>query len=134
MYCSWWLIQYMRFRFHFNFVEKCCCKKTFVILSNIKIYIKSADCLHSRSCGLMDKASDFGSEDCRFESCHGLLIISWLYHESLIMKFNSLEFSACIIIINHFWKCANTSQSEVEHITWTSSNSEMQTKPLQSLT
>ena len=22
------------------------------------------------SCGLMDKASDFGSEDCRFESCH----------------------------------------------------------------
>ena len=24
-----------------------------------------------RPCGLMDKASDFGSEDCRFESCHG---------------------------------------------------------------
>ena len=24
----------------------------------------------SWSCGLMDKASDFGSEDCRFESCH----------------------------------------------------------------
>ena len=23
-----------------------------------------------RACGLMDKASDFGSEDCRFESCH----------------------------------------------------------------
>ena len=23
-----------------------------------------------RSCGLMDKASDFGSEDCMFESCH----------------------------------------------------------------
>ena len=22
-------------------------------------------------CGLMDKASDFGSEDCRFESCRG---------------------------------------------------------------
>ena len=22
------------------------------------------------SCGLMDKASDFGSEGCRFESCH----------------------------------------------------------------
>ena len=22
-------------------------------------------------CGLMDKASDFGSEDCRFESCQG---------------------------------------------------------------
>ena len=25
---------------------------------------------HCRTCGLMDKASDFGSEDCRFESCH----------------------------------------------------------------
>ena len=24
----------------------------------------------TRSCGLMDKASDFGSGDCRFESCH----------------------------------------------------------------
>ena len=24
-----------------------------------------------RPCGLMDKASDFGSEDCRFESCQG---------------------------------------------------------------
>ena len=24
-----------------------------------------------RPCGLTDKASDFGSEDCRFESCHG---------------------------------------------------------------
>ena len=23
-----------------------------------------------RTCGQMDKASDFGSEDCRFESCH----------------------------------------------------------------
>ena len=26
--------------------------------------------MYNRSCGLMDKASDFGSEDCRFESCH----------------------------------------------------------------
>ena len=24
-----------------------------------------------RLCGLMDKAPDFGSGDCRFESCHG---------------------------------------------------------------
>ena len=23
-----------------------------------------------RACGLMDKAPDFGSGDCRFESCH----------------------------------------------------------------
>ena len=26
-----------------------------------------------RPCGLMDKAPDFGSGDCRFESCHGRL-------------------------------------------------------------
>ena len=25
----------------------------------------------ARPCGLMDKAPDFGSGDCRFESCHG---------------------------------------------------------------
>lgn len=32
------------------------------------------------ACGLMDKASDFGSEDCRFESCHGRSFLSsgWL--------------------------------------------------------
>ena len=27
-----------------------------------------------RPCGLTDKASDFGSEDCRFESCHGRIL------------------------------------------------------------
>ena len=26
---------------------------------------------HLQPCGLMDKAPDFGSGDCRFESCHG---------------------------------------------------------------
>ena len=26
---------------------------------------------HDWPCGLMDKAPDFGSGDCRFESCHG---------------------------------------------------------------
>ena len=30
--------------------------------------------LLGRPCGLMDKAPDFGSGDCRFESCHGRLI------------------------------------------------------------
>ena len=28
-------------------------------------------------CGLMDKAPDFGSGDCRFESCHGRVITFW---------------------------------------------------------
>ena len=27
-------------------------------------------------CGLMDKAPDFGSGDCRFESCHGRSLFS----------------------------------------------------------
>ena len=27
--------------------------------------------MYRRPCGLMDKAPDFGSGDCRFESCHG---------------------------------------------------------------
>ena len=33
------------------------------------------------ACGLMDKASDFGSEDCRFESCHArkLFIFCWTF-------------------------------------------------------
>ena len=30
---------------------------------------------YSRPCGLMDKAPDFGSGDCRFESCHGRFIL-----------------------------------------------------------
>ncbi|VDM25425.1 unnamed protein product [Toxocara canis] len=31
----------------------------------------SAALTNERPCGLMDKASDFGYEDCRFESCQG---------------------------------------------------------------
>ena len=30
---------------------------------------------HRGSCGLMDKAPDFGSGDCRFESCHDRVIL-----------------------------------------------------------
>ena len=33
-------------------------------------------------CGLMDKAPDFGSGDCRFESCHGRTF----YHSHFIME------------------------------------------------
>jgi hypothetical protein len=29
-----------------------------------------------RPCGPMDKASDFGSEDCRFESCQGRILLN----------------------------------------------------------
>ena len=31
--------------------------------------------IHLRPCGLMDKAPDFGSGDCRFESCHGRFLL-----------------------------------------------------------
>ena len=33
-----------------------------------------------RSCGLMDKAPDFGSGDCRFESCHDRFIFSSYFY------------------------------------------------------
>ena len=42
-----------------------CCMKTKLACSSPLTY---------RPCGLMDKASDFESEDCRFESCHGRII------------------------------------------------------------
>ena len=40
------------------------------------------ECAHwrdeqARPCGLMDKAPDFGSGDCRFESCHGRVTTFW---------------------------------------------------------
>ena len=34
---------------------------------------------HIRPCGLMDKAPDFGSGDCRFESCHGRFLFGTGY-------------------------------------------------------
>jgi hypothetical protein len=34
---------------------------------------------HIWPCGLMDKASDFESEDCRFESCHGRWLFLWIF-------------------------------------------------------
>ena len=34
--------------------------------------------MYQRPRGLMDKASDFGSEDCRFESCRGRTILETL--------------------------------------------------------
>ena len=38
----------------------------------------------------MDKASDFGSEDCRFESCHGrknvLVIFCWNIHTFIFLN------------------------------------------------
>ena len=33
-----------------------------------------------RACGLMDKAPDFGSGDCRFESCHARFLFSTNIH------------------------------------------------------
>ena len=36
----------------------------------------------------MDKASDFGSEDCRFESCHGHMFWFLIYLSTNIIKMN----------------------------------------------
>lgn len=46
----------------------------------------------SRPCGPMDKASDFGSEDCRFESCQGRILIN-VRHETSHCSRNIFEHS-----------------------------------------
>ncbi|KAJ0182133.1 hypothetical protein K1T71_002855 [Dendrolimus kikuchii] len=47
-----------------NYLSKSESENVIIIyINNLESYIGP--------CGLMDKASDFGSEDCRFESCHG---------------------------------------------------------------
>ena len=40
--------------------------------------------------GLMDKASDFGSEDCRFKSCRGRVIEHWTVDE-MYMFYNETD-------------------------------------------
>ena len=44
--------------------------KWFRIILNICVSVNVYAQENTRSCGLMDKAPDFGSGDCRFESCH----------------------------------------------------------------
>ena len=46
------------------------------------------------SCGLMDKASDFGSEDCRFESCHD--------RKSFFLPFRAIKKEAYVLISEMF--------------------------------
>ena len=64
---------------------------------------------HRRPCGLMDKAPDFGSGDCRFESCHGRniflcfaeILIGLCSQEKRIMNYYILE---CIWFNTFQWK------------------------------
>ena len=48
-------------------------------LIEIVKYLVNTYCItvQLRPCGLMDKAPDFGSGDCRFESCHGRIKTFW---------------------------------------------------------
>jgi hypothetical protein len=50
-------------------------KRGFFTLASMKKsrfkYCSVVSCLRKRPCDLMEKASDFGSKDCRFEYCHG---------------------------------------------------------------
>ena len=50
----------------------------------------------ARPCGLMDKAPDFGSGDCRFESCHG----RFLFH---LISSHFLQRSAVDYPLVLFW-------------------------------
>ena len=54
------------------------------------------------SCGLMDKASDFGSEDCRFESCHDRNYFYWIYLQPLDYIFFPLKSLLGILINSTF--------------------------------
>ena len=64
---------------------------------------------HRRPCGLMDKAPDFGSGDCRFESCHDRniflcfaeILIGLCSQEKRIMNYYILE---CIWFKTFLWK------------------------------
>jgi hypothetical protein len=39
-----------------------------------KNFVNALSCIIKRPCGLMDKAPDFESGDCRFESCQGRIL------------------------------------------------------------
>merc|ERR1711942_597731 len=76
-----WLRRLTRNEFPFGSVgsNPTNCEKFFLKIGRIarsREICKCMDCpnwlqLQGRPCGLMDKAPDFGSGDCRFESCHG---------------------------------------------------------------
>ena len=51
--------------------------------------IHKAPAKQARPCGLMDKAPDFGSGDCRFESCHGRFLL--LVNMIVVKYFSSLQ-------------------------------------------
>ena len=51
--------------------ESFCCLSLYTHLSTLQINWLQNYTSSSWPCGVMDNASDFGSEDCRFESCQG---------------------------------------------------------------
>ena len=59
-----------------------------------------------RECGLMDKAPDFGSGDCRFESCHSRNYDLFFLLVALIIKKNHiilLQVSICFYNFSWFF-------------------------------
>ena len=63
-----WLLWEDRHSVHFQYTEDTSAGSFHYIFF---LVTKSLCCCCQWPCGLMDKASDFGSEDYRFESCHG---------------------------------------------------------------
>ena len=62
---------------------------------------------HRRPCGLMDKAPDFGSGDCRFESCHGRLFL--VSQDALDVMYVS-EDKTTVVVQNFFQNGSPTYQ------------------------
>ena len=59
--------------------------------------------LTSRECGLMDKAPDFGSGDCRFESCHSRNYNQFFFTCCSDYKKKLYNFFASFYLFSHFF-------------------------------
>ena len=61
------------------------------------------------ACGAMDNASDYESEDCRFESCQAqIFFLQYLYQESVFNLVILLLFKSVVLayICTRFWNFA----------------------------
>ena len=59
------------------------------IATTDRVYKTKSSISPCRACGLMDKAPDFGSGDCRFESCHARA--NFDVFRLIVRKFNTFQ-------------------------------------------
>ena len=68
-----------------------------VEIVKLPIIIRNNTHTATRVCGLMDKAPDFGSGDCRFESCHArnYILVLFFRPEAQKVPSGSIQGSQC---------------------------------------